>query len=63
MPDVEASLRDYRDRLGLSVDALKRPSLDFIAPPVPRDGPFYAGRRAATVVGSAGELIELVEIA
>lgn len=46
----------------LAVDSLDRPGLDFITPPVIHDGPFYAGRRAATVVGSAGELLELVEI-
>ncbi len=46
----------------LAVKSLDRAGLDFITPPVERDGPFYAGRRAATAVGSAGELIELVEI-
>lgn len=46
----------------LAVDSLDRPGLDFITPPAVRDGPFYAGRRAATVVGSAGELLELIEL-
>ncbi len=46
----------------LAVDSLDRAGLDFIAPPVVRGGPFYRGMRAATVVGSAGELLELVEI-
>ncbi len=40
------------------LDAL---DLDWIAPPVTRDGAMYAGRRAGTVRGLAGELIELVE--
>lgn len=47
----------------LAVESLDWPGLDFIAPPAVRSGPFYAGRRAATVVGPAGELLELVEIA
>jgi hypothetical protein len=45
----------------LCVDSLDSLDLDFIAPPlVHKDFP-YAGRRAATVIGSAGELLELVE--
>lgn len=46
----------------LAVDSLDRPGLDFITPPVVRSGAFYADRRAATVIGPAGELLELVEI-
>jgi catechol 2,3-dioxygenase-like lactoylglutathione lyase family enzyme len=46
----------------LAVDDLDAPSLDFIAPPARRDGPLYAGRRAATHIGAAGELLELIEI-
>ena len=46
----------------LAVDSLERPGLDFISPPVERNGSFYAGRRTATVIGSAGELLELVEL-
>ena len=46
----------------LAVDGLDGRGLDFIAPPVARDGPVYGGRRAATVRGPAGELLELVEI-
>jgi hypothetical protein len=40
------------------LDALK---LDYITPPAVRSGLAYQGRRAATVVGPAGELIELIE--
>ena len=36
--------------------------VNWIALPVPRDGPLYEGRRAGTTVGSAGELLELVEV-
>lgn len=46
----------------LAIDSLDRPGLDFITPPVVRDGPFYGGRRAASVIGTAGEILELVEI-
>lgn len=46
----------------LAVETLDRPGLDFITSPVAREGAFYAGRRAATVMGSAGELLELVEL-
>lgn len=46
----------------LAIDRLDRPGLEFITPPVVRDGAFYAGRRTATVVGNAGELLELVEL-
>lgn len=46
----------------LAVDSLDRPGLDFNAPPAVRDGPFYRGKRSATVVGSAGELLELIEL-
>ncbi|MFC3581183.1 VOC family protein [Sphingomonas hylomeconis] len=47
----------------LAVDTLDGRGLDFLTPPQPRTGAFYEGRRAATVVGPAGELLELVEIA
>lgn len=46
----------------LAVDSLDRPGLDWIAPPVARDGPLYGGRRACTVRGPAGELLELIEV-
>lgn len=46
----------------LAVDDLDATGLDFIAPPVRRDGPLYAGRRTATHIGTAGELLELIEL-
>lgn len=46
----------------LAVDDLDALDAPFIAAPVARDGPLYGGRRAATVRGLAGELIELLEI-
>jgi catechol 2,3-dioxygenase-like lactoylglutathione lyase family enzyme len=36
--------------------------VDWIAPPVRRQGPLYEGRRAGTTIGPAGELLELVEV-
>jgi len=43
--------------------ALERlPDLDWISAPVRREGPLYGGRRAGTVLGPAGELLELVEV-
>jgi hypothetical protein len=41
-----------------SLDGLK---LDWITPPAVHDGLAYGGKRAATVRGPAGELIELIE--
>lgn len=46
----------------LGVRSLDAVSLEWITPPVVRDGPLYAGRRAATTRGPAGELLELVEV-
>ena len=47
----------------LAVRDLGDCKVDWIAPPAPRAGPLYAGRRAATTIGPAGELLELVEVA
>jgi catechol 2,3-dioxygenase-like lactoylglutathione lyase family enzyme len=46
----------------LAVDRLDRLEVDYIAPPSIRPGPLYGDRRAATLIGSAGELIELIEL-
>ena len=46
----------------LAVDDFDALRLEWIMPPVVRDGPIYAGRRSATVRGPAGELLELIEI-
>lgn len=46
----------------LGVDSLDALALDWIAPPAVREGALYAGRRAATVMGPASELLELVEL-
>jgi len=47
--------------LSLEVDSLDRVNLPFRGDVIQRDGPLYRGRRAATIVGSAGEWIELIE--
>ena len=46
----------------LAVDNLSACACDWIAPPVRRTGVFYRDRRAATTIGPAGELLELVEV-
>lgn len=46
----------------LAVKDLDAVDLDWISPPKPRDGALYEGRRAATAIGSAGELLECVEV-
>lgn len=46
----------------LAVDSLDVLALEWIMPPTVHTGPLYAGRRASTVRGPAGELLELVEI-
>lgn len=61
-PHEEGRLPPGNAMVTLALDSLDRPGLDFIASPTVRDGPLYAGRRAATVIGSAGELLELIEI-
>lgn len=46
----------------LAVRDLDACACDWISPPVLREGPLYEGRRAATVIGPAGEILELVEV-
>ena len=46
----------------LAVRDLGACKVDWIVPPAPREGLLYEGRRAATTVGLAGELLELVEV-
>ena len=45
----------------LIVDSLDAIETDWIAPPAHLPGPLYSGNRSATVLGPAGELLELVE--
>lgn len=46
----------------LAVRDLDACRCDWIAPPALREGPLYAGRRCATTVGAASELLELIEL-
>ena len=43
------------------VKSLAAAKVAFITPPLARKGAAYAGKRVATTVGTAGELIELIE--
>lgn len=45
----------------LAVESIDDCRADWIAPPAPREGALYQGRRAATAIGAGGELVECVE--
>ena len=67
-PDVATVRPGPKDRLPagnamvtLAVDNLDVLALNFVTPPMVRSGAGYDGRRAATVVGPAGERLELIE--
>lgn len=49
--------------LSLAVPDLDACRCDWIAAPARNGGPVYDGRRSATAIGAAGELVELVEYA
>lgn len=59
-PTLAGMLPPGNSLVTLAVERL--PALDWIAPPVRREGPVCRGRRTGTVRGPAGELLELVEI-
>jgi catechol 2,3-dioxygenase-like lactoylglutathione lyase family enzyme len=61
-PQTQGCLPPGNALVTLAVDSLDTLSVDFIALPTRQDGALYAGRRSATVIGPAGELLELVEI-
>lgn len=46
----------------LAIRDLGQCNVDWITPPMRRDGALYEGRLSAATTGSAGELIELVEV-
>lgn len=46
----------------MAVRSFEGLAVEWISPPVTRDGALYAGRRAGTVRGPSGELLELVEL-
>jgi catechol 2,3-dioxygenase-like lactoylglutathione lyase family enzyme len=45
----------------LAVEDLDDCTAEWLAPPSPREGALYEGRRAATAIGAGGELVECVE--
>ncbi len=61
-PSVAGCLPPGNALVTLAVDNLDAINADFIKPPAVQGGVLYAGKRSATVVGMAGELLELVEI-
>ena len=61
-PGDPARLPPGNALVSLAVDSLDALALDWIAAPATRDGPLYAGHRAASVRGPAGELLELIEL-
>jgi hypothetical protein len=46
----------------MAVRSLDDLAVEWLTPPVTRDGALYAGRRTGTVRGPSGELLELVEV-
>lgn len=60
-PTAPGALPPGNALVTLAIDNLDR-DLPFLSPPTRCDGPLYAGRRAATLRGPAGELLELVEV-
>jgi hypothetical protein len=61
-PLVAGHLPPGNALVSFAVDSLDAVKADFIKPPMFHDGALYRGKRSATVVGMAGELLELVEI-
>lgn len=67
---VEATVRERHDGMlppgnalvSLAVDDLDKIDIEWIMAPQKRDAAPYSGRRSATTVGPAGELLELIEI-
>lgn len=68
-PDA-ATKRPRRDGLlppgnalvSLAAADLSACDVEWITPPVTRDGALYEGRRAGTTIGAGGELVELIEV-
>ena len=61
-PRHEGRLPPGNALVTLAVRDLDACDVEWIAPPIVREGVLYEGRRAATAIGAAGELIELVEV-
>ena len=62
-PRAEGLLPPGNALVSLAVADLDRCDCAWIAPPQVHAGPLYRGQRSATVIGVAGEMLELVELA
>lgn len=62
-PRVRGMLPPGNALVSLAVRDLDACRCEWLAPPQVHPGSLYGGRRSATAVGAAGELVELVEIA
>ena len=62
-PRLEGKLPPGNAMVTLAVRDLDACKVDWIASPARREGALYGGNRAATTIGPAGELLELVECA
>ena len=60
-PQRSGELPPGMSMVSFTVKSLDAPGLEFLAPPRRIEGAPYGGRRAAVVVGAAGEYIELIE--
>jgi len=60
-PQRHAQLEPGVCMASLGVDTLEGLRTPFFSPPIVVKGVAYDGRRAATTVGAAGELVELIE--
>jgi len=61
-PRHEGQLPPGNALVSLAVRNLDVCDVDWIAPPIAREGALYEGRRSATTIGAGGELVELVEV-
>lgn len=61
-PVAEGFLPPGNAMVSFAVESLSAIRADWLGPPVTLPGPLYHGRRAACVRGTAGEIIELVEL-
>lgn len=62
-PQATGCLPPGNSLVTLAVQSLDELDLDWIVAPAVQSGPVYAGRRAGTVLGPSGELLELIELA
>lgn len=61
-PQLPELLPPGNAMISLAIDDLDRCNIDWLAPPAVYQSAPYLGRRAATVIGLAGELIECIEL-